>query len=219
MSAGFSLAWYFYVSSEKAAVKFSLADEDRAMEGLANSCSWTECLCCRSNFMFSFEPYGSPLILSICGLEAAFQLGSAGLPSPVFASNPEPLQPLQLDLVQGRAIGMAGLPVLHPQHGLSVGCVLRLWQLLPPRRAFFPICQHAMRFLKLSLLDQQNRLPVVLKENSYWTIKPQLIIFLVAIVFLGFLFFFLLLLTVYLPQLPLPSPTGMLLFLMLLLKK
>lgn len=39
MSAGFSLAWYFYVSSEKAAVKFSLADEDRAMEGLANSCS------------------------------------------------------------------------------------------------------------------------------------------------------------------------------------
>lgn len=140
--------------------------------------------------MFSFEPYGSPLILSICGLQAAFQLGSAGLPSPVFASNPEPLQPLQLDLVQGRAIGMAGLPVLHPQHGLSVGCVLRLWQLLPPRRAFFPICQHAMRFLKLSLLDQQNRLPVVLKENSYWTIKPQLIIFLVAIVFLVFLFFF-----------------------------
>lgn len=118
--------WFFYVSSEKAAVKFSLADEDRAMEGLANSCSWTECLCCRSNFMFSFEPYGSPLILSICGLQAAFQLGSAGLPSPVFASNPEPLQPLQLDLVQGRAISMAGLPVLHPQHGLSVGCVLRL---------------------------------------------------------------------------------------------
>jgi len=34
-----------------------------------------------------------------------------------------------------------------------------------------------------------------------------------------FFVFFLLLLTVYLPQLPLPSPTGMLLFLMLLLKK
>lgn len=38
-----------------------------------------------------------------------------------------------------------------------------------------------MTFLKLSLLDQQNRLSVVLKEN-YWTVKPQLIIFLAAIV-------------------------------------
>lgn len=149
---------------------------------------------------------------SMCGLQVTLQLGSAGLPSPAFASNTEPLHPLLLDLVQGRASGMAGLPMLHPHHSLSVGRVLWLWQILLPRRTFFPIWLCAMTFLKLSLLDQQNRLSVVLKEN-YWTVKPRLIIFLAAIV----LFF--LLLTVYLQQLPLPPPTGILLFLMFPLKK
>lgn len=118
---------------------------------------------------------------SMCGLQVTLQLGSAGLPSPAFASNTEPLHPLLLDLVQGRASGMAGLPMLHPHHSLSVGRVLWLWQILLPRRTFFPIWLCAMTFLKLSLLDQQNRLSVVLKEN-YWTVKPRLIIFLAAIV-------------------------------------
>lgn len=52
MSAAFSLALYFHVSLKKAAVKLSLANKDRVMEGLANSCSWIEFLCFRSNLAY-----------------------------------------------------------------------------------------------------------------------------------------------------------------------
>ena len=118
---------------EKLLLKLSVDNEDQVMEGLPSSCSWVEFLCFRSGFTRLFmDPVVLPEhpALKGCSLQAAPQQGSAGLLSPVFASDPEPLQALQLDLGQGRERGPAGLPTAHPRRGLSA-------ELLPTKEGFF----------------------------------------------------------------------------------
>lgn len=182
MSAAFSLALYFHVSLKKAAVKLSLANKDRVVEGLANSCSWIEFLCFRSNlvyfwtlrfssdlehlasvvckWLFSWDQQGCILWCFLL-TQSHYSLSSwtwsrAGQVATHTATPPWPLC---------RAYALAVMALAH-QEGL-----------------FLPIWLHAMKPLKLSLLDLQNRLLAVLKENSNWTIKFQLIIFLAAVVF------------------------------------
>lgn len=182
MSAAFSLALYFHVSLKKAAVKLSLANKDRVVEGLANSCSWIEFLCFRSNLVYFWTlRFSSDLEhLSICGLQVTLQLESAGLHSVVFSSIQSHYC---LSSWTWSRAGQVATHAATPPWPLCRACALAVMALAHQEGLFLPIWLHAMRLPKLSLLDLQNRLLAVLKENSNWTIKFQLIIFLAAVVF------------------------------------